>query len=205
MDVINSLVSGNKELLSMLLTLLVGFLAWICKEIIESPAKQSRDTFFKIAEQRIRALSLLYNYVNTIMLFPQESAIKEDLQKIILSDKLAYIDEEIIINIMQIAFHEESDEKLVLQTSKALKDAICQYTRKIQKENRHFISLDTPNPYKRIIIYAIQLITIISFITLIMTAIYHIIRYLVTLSSVAAITGGALILIAMVILEKRIA
>lgn len=81
MDVINNFISENKDILSILITLLVGFIAWICKELIETPMRQSRETFFKVTEKRIGILSELYNYINIIALFPQETNIKEELQK----------------------------------------------------------------------------------------------------------------------------
>lgn len=84
MDVINNFISENKDILSILITLLVGFIAWICKELIKTPMRQSRETFFKVTEKRIGILSELYNYINIIALFPQETNIKEELQKIIL-------------------------------------------------------------------------------------------------------------------------
>lgn len=51
MDVINNFISENKDILSILITLLVGFIAWICKELIETPMRQSRETFFKVTEK----------------------------------------------------------------------------------------------------------------------------------------------------------
>ena len=66
MDVINNFISENKDILSILITLLVGFIAWICKELIETPMRQSRETFFKVTEKRIGILSELYNYINII-------------------------------------------------------------------------------------------------------------------------------------------
>ena len=65
-------------------------------------------------------MSELYNYINIIALFPQETNIKEELQKIILSDKLAYVDEKIIVNIIEIAFKEVTNERLVLDTRREL-------------------------------------------------------------------------------------
>ena len=44
MDVINNFISENKDILSILITLLVGFIAWICKELIKTPMRQSRET-----------------------------------------------------------------------------------------------------------------------------------------------------------------
>ena len=41
MDVINNFISENKDILSILITLLVGFIAWICKELIEKLMRQS--------------------------------------------------------------------------------------------------------------------------------------------------------------------
>lgn len=64
MDVINNFISENKDILSILITLLVGFIAWICKELIKTPMRQSRETFFKVTEKRIGILSELYNYIN---------------------------------------------------------------------------------------------------------------------------------------------
>ena len=56
MDVINNFISENKDILSILITLLVGFIAWKCKELIETPMRQSRETFFKVTEKRIGIL-----------------------------------------------------------------------------------------------------------------------------------------------------
>lgn len=204
MDVVNSLISGDKETLSILLTFLVGFLAWICKELIEAPIKQSRDTFFRIIEKRIGILSELYNYINIIALFPQEKSIKEELQKIILSDKLAYIDEEININILEIAFKEETDENLVLNTRDKLKDAIDICANKIQKENQYFLKHDTPNTYKRVIVYFIQLIKTISFIIFIFFAIFYFIKIIAILSIFWIIFWCIFTFIIMLIIEKYI-
>ena len=137
MDVINNFISENKDILSILITLLVGFIAWICKELIETPMRQSRETFFKVTEKRIGILSELYNYINIIALFPQETNIKEELQKIILSDKLAYVDEKIIVDIIEIAFKEVTNERLVLDTRKELRETIDKCAEIIRKENQY--------------------------------------------------------------------
>lgn len=158
MDVINNFISENKDILSILITLLVGFIAWICKELIETPMRQSRETFFKVTEKRIGILSELYNYINIIALFPQETNIKEELQKIILSDKLAYVDEKIIVNIIEIAFKEVTNERLVLDTRRELRETIDKCAEIIRKENQYFLKHDTTNTYKRVIAYFIQLI-----------------------------------------------
>lgn len=139
MDVINNFISENKDILSILITLLVGFIAWICKELIETPMRQSRETFFKVTEKRIGILSELYNYINIIALFPQETNIKEELQKIILSDKLAYVDEKIIVDIIEIAFKEVTNERLVLDTRKELRETIDKCAEIIRKENQYFL------------------------------------------------------------------
>ena len=139
MDVINNFISENKDILSILITLLVGFIAWICKELIKTPMRQSRETFFKVTEKRIGILSELYNYINIIALFPQETNIKEELQKIILSDKLAYVDEKIIVNIIEIAFKEVTNERLVLDTRKELRETIDKCAEIIRKENQYFL------------------------------------------------------------------
>ena len=62
MDVINNFISENKDILSILITLLVGFIAWICKELIKTPMRQSRETFFKVTEKRIGITVQLYKY-----------------------------------------------------------------------------------------------------------------------------------------------
>ena len=142
MDVINNFISENKDILSILITLLVGFIAWICKELIETPMRQSRETFFKVTEKRIGILSELYNYINIIALFPQETNIKEELQKIILSDKLAYVDEKIIVDIIEIAFKEVTNERLVLDTRKELRETIDKCAEIIRKENQYFLKHD---------------------------------------------------------------
>lgn len=166
----------NKELISILLTALIGAFAWFCKELIDTPIKQSRETFFKILEKRIGTLTELYNYINTIALFPNNKHIKKGLQKIILSDKMAYIDEKLNISIIEIAFKEDTNEKLLLTTRAELKEAIAQSAHKIQQENQHFISNDTPNPYIRTIIYFKQFAKVVFFVTLILIPVFYCIK-----------------------------
>ena len=204
MDVINNFISENKDILSILITLLVGFIAWICKELIKTPMRQSRETFFKVTEKRIGILSELYNYINIIALFPQETNIKEELQKIILSDKLAYVDEKIIVNIIEIAFKEVTNERLVLDTRKELRETIDKCAEIIRKENQYFLKLDTTNTYKRVIAYFIQLIKAISFIVFILIAIFYLIKSIVFLSVVWIIFCCIFIFAVMLILEKYI-
>ena len=204
MDVINNFISENKDILSILITLLVGFIAWICKELIETPMRQSRETFFKVTEKRIGILSELYNYINIIALFPQETNIKEELQKIILSDKLAYVDEKIIVNIIEIAFKEVTNERLVLDTRRELRETIDKCAEIIRKENQYFLKLDTTNTYKRVIAYFIQLIKAISFIVFILIAIFYLIKSIVFLSVVWIIFCCIFIFAVMLILEKYI-
>ena len=204
MDVINNFISENKDILSILITLLVGFIAWICKELIETPMRQSRETFFKVTEKRIGILSELYNYINIIALFPQETNIKEELQKIILSDKLAYVDEKIIVDIIEIAFKEVTNERLVLDTRKALRETIDKCAEIIRKENQYFLKHDTTNTYKRVIAYFIQLIKAISFIVFILIAIFYLIKGIVFLSVVWIIFCCIFIFAVMLILEKYI-
>ena len=202
MDVINNFISENKDILSILITLLVGFIAWICKELIKTPMRQSRETFFKVTEKRIGILSELYNYINIIALFPQETNIKEELQKIILSDKLAYVDEKIIVNIIEIAFKEVTNERLVLDTRKELRETIDKCAEIIRKENQYFLKHDTTNTYKRVIAYFIQLIKAISFIVFILIAIFYLIKSIVFLSVVWIIFCCIFIFAVMLILEK---
>ena len=204
MDVINNFISENKDILSILITLLVGFIAWICKELIETPMRQSRETFFKVTEKRIGILSELYNYINIIALFPQETNIKEELQKIILSDKLAYVDEKIIVNIIEIAFKEVTNEGLVLDTRKELRETIDKCAEIIRKEIQYFLKHDTTNTYKRVIAYFIQLIKAISFIVFILIAIFYLIKSIVFLSVVWIIFCCIFIFAVMLILEKYI-
>lgn len=204
MDVINNFISENKDILSILITLLVGFIAWICKELIKAPMRQSRETFFKVTEKRIGILSELYNYINIIALFPQETNIKEELQKIILSDKLAYVDEKIIVNIIEIAFKEVTNERLVLDTRKELRETIDKCAEIIRKENQYFLKHDTTNTYKRVIAYFIQLIKAISFIVFILIAIFYLIKSIVFLSVVWIIFCCIFIFAVMLILEKYI-
>lgn len=204
MDVINNFISENKDILSILITLLVGFIAWICKELIKTPMRQSRETFFKVTEKRIGILSELYNYINIIALFPQETNIKEELQKIILSDKLAYVDEKIIVNIIEIAFKEVTNERLVLDTRKELRETIDKCAEIIRKENQYFLKHDTTNTYKRVIAYFIQLIKAISFIVFILIAIFYLIKSIVFLSVVWIIFCCIFIFAVMLILEKYI-
>ena len=204
MDVINNFISENKDILSILITLLVGFIAWICKELIKTPMRQSRETFFKVTEKRIGILSELYNYINIIALFPQETNIKEELQKIILSDKLAYVDEKIIVNIIEIAFKEVTNERLVLDTRKELRETIDKCAEIIRKENQYFLKHDTTNTYKRVIAYFIQLIKAISFIVFILIAIFYLIKSIVSLSVVWIIFCCIFIFAVMLILEKYI-
>ena len=204
MDVINNFISENKDILSILITLLVGFIAWICKELIETPMRQSRETFFKVTEKRIGILSELYNYINIIALFPQETNIKEELQKIILSDKLAYVDEKIIVNIIEIAFKEVTNERLVLDTRSELRETIDKCAEIIRKENQYFLKHDTTNTYKRVIAYFIQLIKAISFIVFILIAIFYLIKSIVFLSVVWIIFCCIFIFAVMLILEKYI-
>uniref|UniRef100_UPI001E46F699 hypothetical protein n=1 Tax=Bacteroides faecis TaxID=674529 RepID=UPI001E46F699 len=204
MDVINNFISENKDILSILITLLVGFIAWICKELIKTPMRQSRETFFKVTEKRIGILSELYNYINIIALFPQETNIKEELQKIILSDKLAYVDEKIIVNIIEIAFKEVTNERLVLDTRKELRETIDKCAEIIRKENQYFLKHDTTNTYKRVIAYFIQLIKAISFIVFILIAIFYLIKSIVFLSVVWIIFCCIFKFAVMLILEKYI-
>ena len=204
MDVINNFISENKDILSILITLLVGFIAWICKELIKTPMRQSRETFFKVTEKRIGILSELYNYINIIALFPQETNIKEELQKIILSDKLAYVDAKIIVNIIEIAFKEVTNERLVLDTRKELRETIDKCAEIIRKENQYFLKHDTTNTYKRVIAYFIQLIKAISFIVFILIAIFYLIKSIVFLSVVWIIFCCIFIFAVMLILEKYI-
>ena len=204
MDVINNFISENKDILSILITLLVGFIAWICKELIETPMRQSRETFFKVTEKRIGILSELYNYINIIALFPQETNIKEELQKIILSDKLAYVDEKIIVNIIEIAFKEVTNERLVLDTRRELRETIDKCAEIIRKENQYFLKHDTTNTCKRVIAYFIQLIKAISFIVFILIAIFYLIKSIVFLSVVCFIFCCISIFAVMLILEKYI-
>ena len=204
MDVINNFISENKDILSILITLLVGFIALICKELIETPMRQSRETFFKVTEKRIGILSELYNYINIIALFPQETNIKEELQKIILSDKLAYVDEKIIVNIIEIAFKEVTNERLVLDTRRELRETIDKCAEIIRKENQYFLKHDTTNTYKRVIAYFIQLIKAISFIVFILIAIFYLIKSIVFLSVVWIIFCCIFIFAVMLILEKYI-
>lgn len=204
MDVINNFISENKDILSILITLLVGFIAWICKELIETPMRQSRETFFKVTEKRIGILSELYNYINIIALFPQETNIKEELQKIILSDKLAYVDEKIIVNIIEIAFKEVTNERLVLDTRRELRETIDKCAEIIRKENQYFLKHDTTNTYKRVIAYFIQLIKAINFIVFILIAIFYLIKSIVFLSVVWIIFCCIFIFAVMLILEKYI-
>ena len=204
MDVINNFISENKDILSILITLLVGFIAWICKELIKTHMRQYRETFFKVTEKRIGILSELYNYINIIALFPQETNIKEELQKIILSDKLAYVDEKIIVNIIEIAFKEVTNERLVLDTRKELRETIDKCAEIIRKENQYFLKHDTTNTYKRVIAYFIQLIKAISFIVFILIAIFYLIKSIVFLSVVWIIFCCIFIFAVMLILEKYI-
>lgn len=171
----------NKEVISILLTALIGALAWFCKELIDTPIKQSRETFFKILEKRIGTLTELYNYTNAIALFPENKSLKKDLQKIILSDKMAYIDEALNTNIIEIAFKEDTDENLLLTTRAELQKAIAQSAHKIQQENQHFISNDTPNPYIRTIIYFKQFAKVVFFVALIIISIFYCIKLIITL------------------------
>lgn len=171
----------NKELTSVLLTALIGALAWFCKELIDTPIKQSRETFFRILEKRIGTLTELYNYINAIALFPNDNHLKEDLQKIILSDKMAYIDEALNINLIEIAFKKHTDEALILKTRKELREAIAQSANKIRQENQHFIENDTPDPYGRIIVYLKQFAKVLFFVTLIFIPIFYGIKSIIEL------------------------
>ena len=163
-----------------------------------------RETFFKVTEKRIGILSELYNYINIIALFPQETNIKEELQKIILSDKLAYVDEKIIVDIIEIAFKEVTNERLVLDTRKELRETIDKCAEIIRKENQYFLKHDTTNTYKRVIAYFIQLIKAISFIVFILIAIFYLIKGIVFLSVVWIIFCCIFIFAVMLILEKYI-
>lgn len=178
MDVICKLIAENKELTSILLTLLLGFLAWISKELIESPREDARETFFGTAEKRIQALSLLYNYLNAIAFKPCEKKLKEDLKKVILSDKLAYIDESTSTAITAIAFQEKTNEKLLLTTREEIREELSKCAKKIQEENQHFISKSTPKPYKRMLLYFIQLSKVLSFLFVIICIVLGFIKLL---------------------------
>lgn len=171
----------NKEVISILLTALIGALAWFCKELIDTPIKQSRETFFKILEKRIGTLTELYNYINTIALFPENKRLKKDLQKIILSDRMAYIDEALNINLIEIAFKEDADEALILKTRKELRESIAQSANKIRQENQHFIENDTSNPYGRTIVYLKQFVKVLFWIAFIFIPIFYCIKSIITL------------------------
>jgi len=149
MDVINNFISENKDILSILITLLVGFIAWICKELIKTPMRQSRETFFKVTEKR-------------------------------------------------------TNERLVLDTRKELRETIDKCAEIIRKENQYFLKHDTTNTYKRVIAYFIQLIKAISFIVFILIAIFYLIKSIVFLSVVWIIFCCIFIFAVMLILEKYI-
>lgn len=178
MDVINNFISENKDILSILITLLVGFIAWICKELIKH-LWDNLEKLFKVTEKKD------WHIVRTVQLYKYNCIIssrdkyKGRTTKIILSDKLAYVDEKIIVDIIEIAFKEVTNERLVLDTRKELRETIDKCAEIIRKENQYFLKHDTTNTYKRVIAYFIQLIKAISFIVFILIAIFYLIKGIV--------------------------
>lgn len=70
-----------------------------------------------------------------------------------------------------------TNERLVLDTRKELRETIDKCAEIIRKENQYFLKHDTTNTYKRVIAYFIQLIKAISFIVFILIAIFYLIKY----------------------------
>ena len=97
-----------------------------------------------------------------------------------------------------------TNEGLVLDTRKELRETIDKCAEIIRKENQYFLKHDTTNTYKRVIAYFIQLIKAISFIVFILIAIFYLIKSIVFLSVVWIIFCCIFIFAVMLILEKYI-
>ena len=153
MEWITLLKQINPNVLGILTTGLLGFIAWIVKGLVEIPLVSSKEIFYKFLERRIEFLSEIKVRLSFIAYFPSKDGneFKEQLQQILLRDgKSAYLDRILYDTILKIAITEETNENLIIKTIEEINNDLAQQINKIQQSNRFFYKYHNTEPSKRI-------------------------------------------------------
>ncbi len=143
--------SIDKNLLGILITTIVGSAVWVYKELTQTPLQYSRDTFFKYTEVRIEKLSEIHNILICILLSPKDNTIKERLKSVLLSGKMAYIDEGLNAKLMRIAYSDDFNGVLYVEAIGECQTQLKSIIDKIKDENNYFVNRSKLSPWRRAI------------------------------------------------------
>lgn len=157
------------NLLVILLTALLGMVGWFVKSMIEDPLINSKETFYKILNERIEISTEIKNMLTFISFFPNEKEYKEKLQAIFISNgKTGYMDQKDLADIIEISVNKETDQKKVTSLISKLNADIKKWIDKAKEENDFFEKYYSPFPVKRN--YTLIKLGLISFITIFVIA-----------------------------------
>ena len=192
--------SIDKNLLGILITTIVGSAVWVYKELTQTPLQYSRDTFFKYTEVRIEKLSEIHNILICILLSPKDNTIKERLKSVLLSGKMAYIDEGLNAKLMRIAYSDDFNRVLYVEAIGECQTQLKKIIDKIRDENNYFVNRSKITPWRRAIGFVSSGIEIAISLGFIFIVLYY---YLYALSNCAwpwkalVIAGPILVIIAL--------
>ncbi|MEA4820901.1 MAG: hypothetical protein VB122_01510 [Erysipelotrichales bacterium] len=155
MDIISIIKEANPDIVIFLLTILITFISWLIKSLVEKPLNESRNTFSKYFEKRIEILTEVKTRLNFIAYFPEGDDnldYKNQLQTILLTDgKAAYLSKEVYDNVLRIAIDPITDEKLLLSTIKKIDEELYLKISKVQDEISFYRRFSNYNPLRRLI------------------------------------------------------
>ena len=151
--ILDFIKGSNKDLITVLGTLLIGFLSWVVKELIEKPMTRSKETFNKYMEKRIEILTDIKVRLIIVAAIeaPFANNYKEQIQSILLEHgKAAYLDKSTLDKTMNAAIQFETNKIAIVALIKEIDIDLTKQIRKVQDEIQFYSKFSNLNPIKKI-------------------------------------------------------
>lgn len=164
------------EILVVILSALLAFLAWVFKQIVISPLSEAKETFLRFTEKRIESLGEISNVLLLIAFEPSDEMARKALKELSISSKMAYLDQKDNDAIIEIVSQENVDEIKLLETKKSIQKNLVVLINEIQKYNQFYLNYSAISPWNRVMSYIKLLLQFIISIIIISLVVFIIIK-----------------------------
>lgn len=164
------------EILVVILSALLAFLAWVFKQIVISPLSEAKETFLRFTEKRIESLSEISNVLLLIAFNPSDEMARKALKELSISSKMAYLDQKDNNAIIEIVSQKNLNETKVLGTIKNIQNNLVVLINEIRKDNQFYLNYSAISPWDRVMSYIKLLLQFIISIIIISLVIFMIIK-----------------------------
>jgi len=208
MELIKSiLVEANPDIVIFLMTSFIAFTSWIVKGLVEKPINDSKDTFNKFLEKRIKFLFEIKARLNLIAYFIQEQGecdkFKEEIQNLLLKDgRACYLNKEDFDKVLNISITPEISEELLLEAITNIDEDLYSQISKIQDEVSFYRKFSNYNPFKKFVGVSLLALQYILSLVLIMSILFALAYGLIVFACWIKIILILIIIIGLILINK---